>query len=113
MTNSSYAHLSIRAISRHLFHVTHLPLRASMIRGEIKLFIILFLRPLMVAPHLEQRAGILMVATGNDHQHKSLNFAAEQMHDRTSSVRNKFLHETMCKHANFTCKKTAAGFFNS
>ena len=60
-----------------------------MIRGEIKLFIILgwfffvcvcvcffffSLRPLMGAPHLERHAGILMVVSGNAHQHKSPDF---------------------------------------
>lgn len=77
MTNSRYAHLSIRTISWHLFHVIHLPLCTSMIRSEIKLFIILFLRPLPVAPHLKLHTGILMVVSGNDDQHKRLNFAAE------------------------------------
>lgn len=77
MTNSSYAHLSIHAISWHLFHVIHLPLCTSMIRGEIKLFIILFLCPFLVALHLKLHTGILMVVTGNDDQQKLLHFAAE------------------------------------
>lgn len=94
MTNSSYAHLRIHTISWHLFHGIHLPLGTSMIRGEIKLFIILFLRPLLVAPHLKQHSGILMLLSGNDDQQKSLDFAAEQTHERRSSVWNKSLHET-------------------
>lgn len=106
MTNSSHAHLGMRAISWHLFHGIHLPLRTSMIRGEIKLFIILFLRPSLVAPHLKQHSGILMALSGNDDQHKSLDFAAESMHGRRSSVWNKSLHETLCKHVNFTHETT-------
>lgn len=77
MTNSSYAHLSIHAISWHLFHEIHLPLCTSMIRGKIKLFIILLLRPFLVALHLKRHAGILMVVSGNDDQQKLLNFAIE------------------------------------
>lgn len=49
-----------------------------MIKGEIKLFIILFLRPLPVALHLKQHTRILMVLNeGDDDKHKSQNFAAE------------------------------------
>lgn len=60
MTNSSHAYLSISAISWHLFHVIHLPPCTSMIRGEIEVFIILFLCTLLVVPHLSQHTRILM-----------------------------------------------------
>lgn len=70
MTNSSAAHLSVPTTSWHLFHVIHLPLCTSMIRSEIKLFIILLLRLLQVAPHLKRHTGILMAVSGNDDQHK-------------------------------------------
>lgn len=76
--NSSYAHVSIHAISWHLFHVIHLPLCTSTIRGEIKLlFIILFLCLLLVELHLKQHTGILIVVSGNDDQQKLLNVATE------------------------------------
>lgn len=48
-----------------------------MIRVEIKLLLIPFLRPLLVEPHLERLTGILMAASGNELHHESLNFAAE------------------------------------
>lgn len=102
MTNTSYAHLSIRAISWHLFHATHLPLRTSMIRGEIKLFIILFLRPLPVAAHLKRHTGILMVAAISTSHWVFLPQSEQVLSGRT------FLHEALCKGVRFTRKKQHA-----
>lgn len=80
MTNCSYVlYLGAFVISWHFSHVIHLPLCTSMIKGEIKLFIILFFFPFLslVAAHFKLHTGILMVVSGNDDQHKPLNLTAE------------------------------------
>lgn len=77
-----HARLDTHAVSWHLFEVTHLPL--SLIRGEIKSFIVLFSWPLFVAPHLGVAhrntdgggVEVEVVVGGSD----------QQMHARTSSV---------------------------
>lgn len=78
ITNGSSAHLSIPAISWHLFHLIHSPLCASMIKSEIKLFIILVLCPLLVcttpwAADWNTDGG----ECGNDHPQKQVNFTAD------------------------------------
>lgn len=48
-----------------------------MIKGEIKLFIILFLPLSLVAAHFKLHTGILMVVSGDDDQHKPPSLAVK------------------------------------
>lgn len=69
----------------------HLPLRASMIKGEIKLFIILFSLPVAGCTS-SLHTGILMVESGKNDRDEQQNFAAEL------NVSTKHL----CKHINYS-----------